>query len=89
MKLLQAKILENERQSQQQSQSDLRRGQVGTGDRSGRIRTYNFPQGRVTDHRIQTSWQQITDIIDGDLHPVIEALQQDDYTQRLSMLKDE
>jgi peptide chain release factor 1 len=87
--LLQAKILDVQRQSQHQEQSDRRRLQVGTGDRSGRIRTYNFPQGRITDHRIQSTWHQLSDILNGELSAVIQALQQDHYTALLTELKDD
>lgn len=74
MSLLKARILAEERRKQQQQQADTRRDLVGTGDRSERIRTYNFPQGRLTDHRINLTLYQLTDIVEGDLRPVIEAL---------------
>lgn len=74
MSLLKARILAEERRKQQQQQADTRRDLVGTGDRSERIRTYNFPQGRLTDHRINLTLYQLTDIVEGDLHPVISAL---------------
>lgn len=74
MSLLKAKILAEERRKQQQAQADTRRDLVGTGDRSERIRTYNFPQGRLTDHRINLTLYQLSDIIEGNLRPVIDAL---------------
>lgn len=72
--LLSAKLLESEREKQTSAQQQERRLQVGTGDRSERIRTYNFPQGRVTDHRINLTLYQLDDIINGDLDPVIGPL---------------
>jgi Protein chain release factor A len=57
--------------------------QVGTGDRSERIRTYNFPQGRVTDHRIGMTWHQLNQVLDGELHPVIEALAEHERAEKL------
>lgn len=77
MSLLKARILSAEREKQQKQQSDARRSLVGTGDRSERIRTYNFPQGRLTDHRINLTLYQLPSIIEGDLDPVIEALGQE------------
>src|SRR3990167_3679293 len=74
MSLLKAKILAAERDRQQKQQAAERRSLVGTGDRSERIRTYNFPQGRLTDHRINLTLYQLPDIIEGDLSPVIDAL---------------
>ena len=73
MSLLKARILAEERRKQQQQQADTRRDLVGTGDRSERIRTYNFPQGRLTDHRINLTLYKLTDIMEGDLRPVINA----------------
>jgi len=55
---------------------------VGTGDRSERIRTYNFPQGRVTDHRIGMTWHQLNQVLDGELHPVIEALAEHERAEK-------
>ena len=75
MSLLKAKLLAEERNKQQNQQAATRRNLVGTGDRSERIRTYNYSQGRLTDHRINLSLYQLqTDIIEGDLRPVINAL---------------
>lgn len=74
MSLLKARLLAEERNKQQQHEAETRRNLVGTGDRSERIRTYNFPQGRLTDHRINLTLYKLPDIIEGDLHPVIEAL---------------
>ena len=74
MSLLQAKILDTEQQKQQQEQAETRRNLVGSGDRSERIRTYNFPQGRLTDHRINLTLYKLEEIIQGDLEPVVSAL---------------
>lgn len=74
MALLKARLLAAERDKQHQHQAQTRRNLVGTGDRSERIRTYNFPQGRLTDHRINLTLYKLPDIIEGDLNPVISAL---------------
>tara|TARA_R110000868_G_scaffold133035_2_gene344436 strand:- start:1060 stop:2130 length:1071 start_codon:yes stop_codon:yes gene_type:complete len=74
MSLLKAKILASERDRQQKEQAAARRSLVGTGDRSERIRTYNFPQGRLTDHRINLTLYQLTQIMEGELDEVVAAL---------------
>jgi len=74
MSLLKAKLLAAERGRQQQQEAETRRNLVGTGDRSERIRTYNFPQGRVTDHRINLTLYRLPVIIEGDLDELINAL---------------
>jgi peptide chain release factor 1 len=86
MSLLQARLTDAERSKQAQQQSEDRKLQVGSGDRSQRIRTYNFPQGRLTDHRINLTLYQLGDIIGGDLDPVIVPLQQEDRAQALDQL---
>lgn len=82
MSLLKARILDAEREKQHKQQAETRRSLVGTGDRSERIRTYNFPQGRLTDHRINLTLYQLPQIMEGELAPVIEALSQE-YTADL------
>lgn len=77
MSLLKAKILSAEQAKQQQQQAETRRNLVGTGDRSERIRTYNFPQGRLTDHRINLTLYQLPQIMEGDLGDLIDALSQE------------
>jgi len=77
MSLLKARILSAEREKQHKQQAETRRNLVGTGDRSERIRTYNFPQGRLTDHRINLTLYQLPQIMEGDLEPVIAALSQE------------
>lgn len=74
MRVLRARLLEQKQQEQQSAIAADRRSQVGTGDRSERIRTYNFPQGRVTDHRIGLTLYKIESILNGDLDEVIDAL---------------
>jgi peptide chain release factor 1 len=87
MSLLISRLTETEREKQASAQSESRRLQVGSGDRSQRIRTYNFPQGRLTDHRINLTLYQLGNIINGELEPVIGALQQEWQADRLSELK--
>ena len=86
MSLLQARILDGLQQKQSQEQSDLRRSLVGSGDRSERIRTYNFPQGRVTDHRINLTLYKIDEIMQGDLGQVIQPLITEYQTEQLAAL---
>ena len=74
MRVLKSRLYELQREQQDSEYSARRRLQVGTGDRSERIRTYNFPQGRVTDHRIGLTLYRIDEIIDGDLDEIIDAL---------------
>ncbi len=75
MKVLRSRIIQAEEEKRQKESSEQRKGQIGTGDRSEKIRTYNFPQDRVTDHRIKQSWSNLNGILDGDIDKVIEALQ--------------
>ena len=74
MKILRSRIFENMQREQNEKIASERKSQVGTGDRSERIRTYNFPQGRVTDHRIGLTLYKILTIMDGDLDEIIDAL---------------
>jgi len=74
MRVLKSRLYDMQRQQQASAYADQRKGQIGTGDRSERIRTYNFPQGRVTDHRIGLTLYKIGDIINGDLDEIIDAL---------------
>jgi peptide chain release factor 1 len=83
-KILRSKLYEIARQEQDQELAQERRSQVGTGDRSERIRTYNYPQGRVTDHRINLTLYKLESILDGDLDDIIDALITDDQTKKLS-----
>ena len=83
MRILASKLYEEERSRQAATEASERRSQVGSGDRSERIRTYNFPQGRVTDHRIGLTLYKIDAIMDGDLDELIDALVTADRTEKL------
>ena len=74
MSLLQARLLNSEREQQQSEQAENRRNLVGSGDRSERIRTYNFPQGRITDHRINLTLYKLDDFMEGNIDIIIEPL---------------
>jgi peptide chain release factor 1 len=74
MRVLRARLYEMEREKQHAQIAAERRGQIKTGDRSEKIRTYNFPQNRVTDHRIGLTLHQLTDVMDGKLPPIVDAL---------------
>lgn len=84
MSLLQARLLDSEREKQQSEQSANRKLQVGSGDRSQRIRTYNYPQGRISDHRINLTLYKLNEIMDGDLDLVIEPLLQEAQAELLT-----
>jgi len=86
MALLKARLLDAERTRQTAERAETRRLLVGSGDRSQRIRTYNFPQGRVTDHRISLTLYKLTDVVEGDLDPLVEALVQEDQAEQLAAL---
>ncbi len=83
MRVLRAKLLEAAEEEQRAGVAEARKSQVGTGDRSERIRTYNFPQGRVTDHRIGLTLHKLDFILNGDLDELIEALITVDQSERL------
>lgn len=87
--LLQARIFEGERQKQANEQAETRRLLVGSGDRSERIRTYNFPQGRVTDHRINLTLYKLDEIMSGSLDQVIEPLIHEYQADQLAALADD
>jgi peptide chain release factor 1 len=88
MSLLQAKILNKQKEEQQKEQSQTRRLLVGSGDRSERIRTYNFPQGRVTDHRINLTLYKLPEIIAGDMSEVVAKLQQEHQADLLTQINE-
>jgi peptide chain release factor 1 len=90
MKVLRARLFEMERNRRDAERAASRKSQVGSGDRSERIRTYNFPQGRVTDHRINLTLYKIEDVMEGDgLDELIDALTADDQATRLAELVEE
>jgi peptide chain release factor 1 len=86
MRILRARLQEKKEQEKQQERAEARKSQVGTGDRSEKIRTYNFPQGRVSDHRINLTVHQLDKILDGDLDQVIEPLIEEDNIKRLEKI---
>ena len=86
MRVLRARLYEVERAAKDAERAEVRRSQVGSGDRSERIRTYNFPERRVTDHRINLTLHQLDKMLDGDLDEVVDALLMDDQARQLSEL---
>ena len=88
MSLLQARLLDAQVSEQETEQAEKRRLLVGSGDRSERIRTYNFPQGRVTDHRINLTLYKLDEIIEGGLQQVIEPLVNEYQADQLAALGD-
>lgn len=84
--LLQAKLLAARRSEQQKKQADTRRNLVGSGDRSERIRTYNYPQGRITDHRINLTLYKLEAIMEGEMTTLIQPLQQEHQADQLAAL---
>ncbi len=86
MKILRARLLDRAQEEHQQKMSDTRKSMVGSGDRSERIRTYNFPQNRVTDHRIGLTLHRLDGVLEGDLDEIIETLVNTDQTERLKQL---
>ena len=84
MKILRAKLYEAQRSSLAETRAADRKGQVGTGDRSERIRTYNFPQGRVSDHRVNLTLHKIEQVMGGDLDEIVDRLTAEDQAARLA-----
>ena len=89
MKNLRVRLYDMQRQMKDDARSDSRKSQVGSGDRSERIRTYNFPQGRVTDHRIGLTLHSLPQILEGDIDPLLNALIAEDQAARLADLEAE
>ncbi|SNX53563.1 peptide chain release factor 1 [Thermoanaerobacterium sp. RBIITD] len=87
MKILRAKLYEMAQEEKEKEISETRKSQVGTGDRSERIRTYNFPQGRVTDHRIGLTLYKLQMVLDGDLDEIIDALATEDQAEKLENIE--
>ena len=86
--LLRTKLYDLELQKAHDAEAELRKSQVGTGDRSEKIRTYNFPQGRVTDHRIKLTLYRIDDIMNGDIQEIIDALIAADQAAKLAKMNE-
>ncbi|MBQ6462091.1 MAG: peptide chain release factor 1, partial [Pseudobutyrivibrio sp.] len=86
--LLRAKLYDLELQKQQDAEAAERRSQIGTGDRAEKIRTYNFPQGRVTDHRINLTLYKLDKIMDGDIQEILDALIAADQAAKLAKMND-
>jgi peptide chain release factor 1 len=86
MAVLRARLYERERQKREAEVAEARRSQVGTGERSEKIRTYNFPQNRVTDHRVGLTLHQLSNTLDGELDPFIDALAAQEQAERLQAL---
>ncbi|MDP3970634.1 MAG: peptide chain release factor 1 [bacterium] len=86
LKVLQTRLLAQKIDADRKEATDARRSQIGTGDRSEKIRTYNVPQDRITDHRIKESWNNIANILDGDIGPLITTLREVDYRELLKNL---
>jgi peptide chain release factor 1 len=89
MAVLASRLLDREQRERQQKEASMRKSLVGSGDRSERIRTYNFPQGRVTDHRINLTLYKIDAIMDGDMDELIGALLQEHQAEQLAALSGE
>ena len=86
--LLRAKLYDLEMQKKQDAESEMRRSQIGTGDRSEKIRTYNFPQGRVTDHRINLTLYKLDKIMNGDIQEIIDACIAADQSKKLANMQE-
>ena len=86
---MRAKLYDLEIQKAHNAEADARRSQIGTGDRSEKIRTYNFPQGRVTDHRIGLTLYKLDKIMDGDIQEIIDACVAADQAAKLSRMNEE
>ena len=89
LKVLRASLYEMELAKQHDAEAEARKSQVGTGDRSEKIRTYNFPQGRVTDHRIKLTLHKLDSILNGDLDEIIDSLIAADQTARLAKMNED
>lgn len=83
LKVLRSRLFQLEEEKRAQEQGDARRTQIGTGDRSEKIRTYNFPQDRITDHRIKMSWSNIPQVLSGNFDPIITALEEEDMRRKM------
>jgi len=84
MNVLRSKLLQAEEERLASERAGMRKGQIGTGDRSEKIRTYNFPDGRITDHRIKYTTHSLSQFLDGDIQAMIDALVQDEQARKLA-----
>ena len=84
MAVLRSRLLDREARRQHEEVSQQRRSQIGSGDRSERVRTYNFPQNRVTDHRIGLSSHSLNEVMDGGIEEFVEALIEQEQAERLA-----
>lgn len=89
MKVLKARLYDLQRTTLDNARAEARKTQVGSGDRSERIRTYNFPQGRVTDHRINLTLYSLPQVMEGEIDELLDALIAEDQAARLATLEDE
>lgn len=89
LKILRSRLYELEMQKAQSAEAAARKSQIGTGDRSEKIRTYNFPQGRVTDHRIKLTLHQLDEVMNGNLHELIDSLIAADQAAKLANMNEE
>lgn len=85
MNILRSRLLAAEEEKRAKELGEARRSQIGTGDRSEKIRTYNFPQDRLTDHRINQSWHNLNAVMNGNLEPIIQTLINEDQARKLSL----
>jgi len=83
MKVLRSRLLQIEEDKRSKELGDARRSQIGTGDRSEKIRTYNFPQDRITDHRIKMNWSKIHGTMEGNLDPIVDALSEEELKLKM------
>ena len=88
MKVLRSKLYDLECAKKHDAEAEARRSQVGTGDRSEKIRTYNFPQGRVTDHRIKLTLHKLDSVMEGDIQEIIDSLIAADQAAKLAKMNE-
>ena len=84
MRVLKARLYQMEEERKEREEGQERRSKIGTGDRAEKIRTYNYPQNRVTDHRIGFTTKNLDRVMDGDLDPIIDALGEEDEARKLA-----
>jgi len=82
MQILRSRLVAAEEEKRAKEEKDARKSQIGTGDRSEKIRTYNYPQDRITDHRIKQSWHEIGNVLEGNIDDIVEALKQADLAKK-------